>query len=236
MQTELNQVTTGGLLHDIGKIIFRSNIDTRSHSVSGYEAMKPIIKDEQILQCISCHHKKALFHNNLPEDALAYIVYIADNIAAGVDRRFDESEDSSYGFDKSLPLESIFNLINQNQNKYVHAQGSLNIEQDINYPQPREKVSTYTVRAYNDLYQNLKAGLNQLAPNSAYINSLLELLESHMTYVPSSTNKQEVADISLYDHSKMTAAIAACIYIYLSENECTNFKEALVNQEKEFLK
>lgn len=235
MQTELNQVTTGGLLHDIGKIIFRSNIDTRSHSISGCEAMKPIVKDEKILQCISYHHKKALLHSKLPEDALAYIVYIADNIAAGVDRRFDESEDSSYGFDKTLPLESIFNLMNQNQNKYVHAQGSLNIQQDINYPKSREKVPVYTVSEYNKLYQNLLEGLKQLELNSAYVNSLLELLESHMTYVPSSTNKQEVADISLYDHSKMTAAIAACIYIYLSEKGCRNLKNTLLDHEKDFL-
>lgn len=235
MQTELNQVTTGGLLHDIGKIIFRANIDTRSHSISGYDAMKPLIKDEKILQCIYYHHKKALLHSKLAEDALAYIVYIADNIAAGVDRRFDESDDSSYGFDKTIPLESIFNLMNQNQNRYVHTQSSLNVQQGINYPQPKEKVPVYTASEYKDIYLNLHAGLNQLAQNSAYMNSLLELLESHMTSVPSSTNKQEVADISLYDHSKMTAAIAACIYYYLSENGCTNFKKALLDYEKEFL-
>lgn len=235
MQTELIQVTTGGLLHDIGKIIFCSNIDTRAHSISGYEAMKPIIKQEEILQCICYHHKKELRHQKLADDALAYIVYIADNIAAGVDRRFDEGDDVSYGFDKTCPLESIFNLMNQNCNKYVHSQGSLNIKQEINYPQPKEKVPVYTVSEYQKIYQDLRAGLNQLEANSAYVNSLLELLESHMTYVPSSTNKQEVADISLFDHSKMTAAIAACIYVYLSEEGRTNFKTALFDNEKAFL-
>lgn len=56
-----------------------------------------------------------------------------------------------------------------------------------------------------------------------------------MTYIPSSTNKQEVADISLYDHSKMTAAIAACIYLYLTENRRLNFKQELYQNEKAFL-
>lgn len=235
MQKELNQVTIGGLLHDIGKIIYRSNLDTRAHSTSGYEAMRALIQEKEILQCIRYHHKKELLQNNLTKDALAYIVYIADNIASGVDRRIDESEDSSYSFDKTLPLASVFNLMNQNQNKYVHTQGSLNIQHGINYPQSDEVVPEYTPSEYNRLYQELFAGLKRLELNGAYINSLLELLESHMTYVPSSTNKQEVPDISLYDHSKITAAIAACIYTYLSEQGCKNFKKTLFDDEKKFL-
>ena len=50
-----------------------------------------------------------------------------------------------------------------------------------------------------------------------YINSLMAVMEANLTYIPSSTAKSELADISLYDHVKLTAAIAACIYDYLNE-------------------
>lgn len=42
---------------------------------------------------------------------------------------------------------------------------------------------------------------------STYVNSLLELAEAYLSYIPSSTYLGEVADISL-DHSKLTAALA----------------------------
>lgn len=44
----------------------------------------------------------------------------------------------------------------------------------------------------------------------------LSVLEANLTYIPSSTSKRELADISLYDHVKMTAAIASCIEQYLA--------------------
>ena len=36
-----------------------------------------------------------------------------------------------------------------------------------------------------------------------------------MSFVPSSTSAEEVADVSLYDHSKLTAALGCCILQYL---------------------
>lgn len=57
-----------------------------------------------------------------------------------------------------------------------------------------------------------------------------------MSYLPSSTAKGEKADISLYDHSKMTMAIASCIYFYLTEKEIDDFKKVLLDGEADFKK
>ena len=236
MQTEVYQVTTGGLLHDIGKIIFRArSLDGRAHSQSGYEAMKPLCDQPEILDCIRYHHKKELSAARLEDNALAYTVYIADNIAAGADRRTGEAEEQARGFDKTLPLENIFNLMNQNTARQVHRQSELNLQADINFPADRAEVQPYTASGYNAIYQALHAGLQQILYDQHYVDSLLTLLESYMTYIPSSTNRQEVADISLYDHSKMTAAIAACIYLYLTQNQRVNFRQELYQNEKAFL-
>ena len=48
------------------------------------------------------------------------------------------------------------------------------------------------------------------------MNSLLAVMEANLSYVPSSTAKAELADISLFDHVKFTAAVASCIYDYLN--------------------
>ena len=58
-------------------------------------------------------------------------------------------------------------------------------------------------------------------------------MEANLTYIPSSTAKSELADISLYDHVKLTAAIAACIYDYLNEKGLS-YKAALFEHEKSF--
>lgn len=59
MEQNVYQVTAGGLLHDIGKIIYRAqSLDSRAHSKSGYDAMKAIMEQTEILHCIRYHHKK----------------------------------------------------------------------------------------------------------------------------------------------------------------------------------
>ena len=51
-----------------------------------------------------------------------------------------------------------------------------------------------------------------------------------MSLVPSSTDKTQISDISLYDHSKLTAAIASCMYQYFVENNISDFKERCFNE------
>lgn len=54
------------------------------------------------------HHKDYLQKANLDKNDLAYIVYEADNIASGMDRRENEGEEK--GFDPKLNLDSIFSV------------------------------------------------------------------------------------------------------------------------------
>lgn len=65
--------------------------------------------------------------------------------------------------------------------------------------------------------------------NDEYLNSLLAVMEANLTYVPSSTSKGELSDISLFDHVKLTAAIASCMYDYLNENHL-KYKEELLDK------
>ena len=96
------KIVIGSLLHDIGKVIYRTG-DGRKHSKSGYDYLKNevCITDKQILECVLYHHADALKNAAIEKDSFAYITYIADNIASATDRRKKERED--YGFEISTP-------------------------------------------------------------------------------------------------------------------------------------
>ena len=222
-----NQVrlTIGALLHDVGKVIYRTG-DGRNHSASGKDYLENEvgIKDNLILESIAYHHESNLKNAKIADDSYAYITYYADNIAASADRR--EKAEGEGGFDKKVPLASVFNILNGNSQNYHYSRQILDIENGINYP-TEERVDLQE-DFYKKIRQNLTDCLKQINYTEEYLNSLLAVLESNLSYIPSSTSKKEMEDISLYDHMKITAALAQCIEHYLVENQIKNYREKLM--------
>lgn len=229
MKGEVYKLTTGALLHDVGKIVYRCG-DGRSHAESGYAFLKEnaALDDQEILQQIRYHHASGIKKASLPLHSLAYITYLADNIAAAADRR--RSDGQGYGFSRDLPQDSIFNLLNGNDAHMKYAPAFL--DGQINYPTSR--TIPYHESFYAACLDNIRDCVRGIYYNPSYINSLLEVLEANLTYIPSSTSKQEVADISLFDHSKLTAALACCIWEYLQEEKVEDYKTALYQQAEQF--
>ena len=94
MQKSKLKVSAGALLHDIGKPAYRGD-KSKNHSISGYEFLKDTvgIKDTEILEQVKYHHKNMIQNSSIADNSLAYITYIADNIASGADRRkVDENQ------------------------------------------------------------------------------------------------------------------------------------------------
>lgn len=224
------KIIIGGLLHDIGKILYRDN-DGRNHSQSGYDFLKENdMDDKEILDQIRYHHGKYLKNAKIQKNSLAYITYIADNIASAADRR--EKENGMNGFQKDMALESIFNILNNNHDELVYQPQMLNHNGSINFPIEGE--IEYNKEFYHEIIIHIKDMLKGLELKDDYINSLLEVLEADLSFVPSSTSKKEVADISLYDHLKMTAAIGSCILEYMEDAHITDWKEALFDESESF--
>lgn len=222
MTEENVKLAIGALLHDIGKLLYRYN-DGRNHSRSGYEYLKDVvhIEDRKILEQVLYHHASLLKNARIENNSLAYITYIADNIASASDRRKTQEEEP--GFDREMSLQSIFNLLNCNDEKLCYSPEQLN--ENINYP---TSVSTgFDEIFYGKIVNEIEKNLRGITWNKNYLNSLLEVLEAQLSYIPSSTMKSEVADISLYDHVKLTAAIAASIKEWLDENNISDYKETL---------
>ncbi len=228
MHEKQYQIAMGGLLHDIGKIVYRTG-DRRSHTESGYTFLQQTgIVDCTILQQVRFHHGKNLKQASLPKDSLAYITYIADNIASAADRR--EAEEPEYGFSREEPQDSIFNRLNGNDGKCKYAPKLLT--EEINFP--TERPAAYDKHFYLQCLTSIQHNLRGICLNDRYLNSLLDILEANLTYVPSSTSRKETADISLFDHSKMTAAIGCCIWEYLNEKGVSDYKTELYKAAEQF--
>lgn len=224
------KLVIGGLLHDIGKVIYRKG-DHRSHSQSGYEYLKEQkITDQEILDCVRYHHSSVLKHAEIDEQSLAYIVYMADNIASAADRR--KNEDGDYGFEASMPLRPVFNILNGNHSDDYYSPYLLDRESEINYPMKEKK--TFTEAQYSRIMENISFNLQGITYTQDYIDSLLEVLEANLSFVPSSTSMSEQADISLYDHVKLTAALAVSIFQYVNELGITDYHNILYREASSF--
>ncbi|NLN49947.1 MAG: type III-A CRISPR-associated protein Cas10/Csm1 [Clostridiales bacterium] len=223
MNDLIRQTTIAGLLHDIGKVLHRGiSVDGRAHSISGYDFLKEFIKEEAILEAVRYHHYQDLSLSKIDDSSLAYIIYLADNISSGADRRKIEGGEIS-GFDRNRTLESVYNLLNNSNRKDAYNVSS--IGNKIMYP---DKIDNYAAGDdYNRLIFSLREGLRGIDFSSEYINSLIEICEAYLSYIPSSTYLKEVSDISLFDHSKLTAAFAVNILLYLNENKRKDHKTEL---------
>lgn len=96
------------------------------------------IKEKEILDCVKYHHALLLKSANLEDDNLAYITYIADNIAAFADRREKENVDDK-GFEIAVPLQSIFNILNGNKQEYYYQPGDMDPESGMQLSVRREE-------------------------------------------------------------------------------------------------
>lgn len=222
----------GALLHDIGKVCYRAMNKRINHSKLGGDFLEQYLKSneetERLLNCVRYHHKDYLQKAKLDKNDLAYIVYEADNIASGMDRRENEGEEK--GFDPKLNLDSIFSVFYSDKKIQVANKYPL-IYKDINkaFNYPRKDISLATNSNYEALLNKIKSHFITKDISQISINQLLQILEEGFSYVPSSTNRAEVCDISLYVHSKITSAVASCMKLYFDEQQIQDYKKYCFN-------
>lgn len=215
------RVALGSLLHDTGKVVYRSR-DGRGHPESGFAFLKEAgVTDDVSLQQVLYHHARDLHGADLPQDSLAYITCIADNIASVAERR--EAETPGRGFSWELAQDSILNRLNGNMGTSKYPPKLLTDE--INFP--TDKAVAYRQHFYVQCLDSVRDNLRGIRLKEQYLNSLLERLEACFTYVLSSASLEKAVDISLFDHCKLTAALGCCILEYLAKNGVIDYRKAL---------
>ena len=224
MDEKLICLQLGALLHDIGKIVRRADLDSKDHSEAGSKYLKDnnLLDDKykEVYDMIDYHHAKYLSSANLKEDSLAYIVYEADNIASGIDRVKYENE--KIRGNEMDSLNSIFNVIRIEKNNLKKTFKLFDFDKN-GFNMPTLSNIKLNNSDYKKIIDYIKDNLNSFKEN---INpeKLAIVLEACCSYFPSSSYV-DTPDISYYDHVKLTAAISACFYLYDKENNIQNFKE-----------
>lgn len=222
-----------GLLHDIGKFFQRAydnesilgssaaNMEhqlcpsrtwgySHRHALFTYEFVATLcehlpdgIGREQVALTASSHHK--------PETELQRIIQKADCLSSGMER-IGEEEPESTGF-RSTPLKAVTSSIDIGKGTATHQwhHRLKPLDPDDVFPVADTNTAPLTDQ-YRALWDSFLTAWNKnrIEDPWAYINRALSILEHYTWCIPSATYKT-VPDISLFDHSKTTAAIAACL-------------------------
>ena len=228
-------VVTGALLHDIGKLIYRSlsgnDIKRRwRHQEIGALWAKEAGFPDDVVQIIRRHHflrrndpkyaelsPEALGDEKLSLVNTIYVVAHADSIAAGMER---ERVGGDGYFDPECMLSPVFKDVVLTGKEPVREKLVWKPKKatDYNYPKAESEVAAGISGLYRELWQELNGELMQ-DPAGIAEDTLLLLLQKYTFFVPEHTYvREELPDTSLYHHLKTTAAVAWCTYQYLVAN------------------
>lgn len=255
MDKELELLVTGGLLHDIGKLAQRAGRMQTSREKGEYgDYAHPYYTDyfiehdlrlpvelegsqlrSRLARLAAAHHKPDL------SDLAELAIQRADHLSAGGDRRSGEQGEGDY---KTARLISIFEQVGLKREfdweelagGKVHRLLALDGDEaagEASFPVAREAAGQ--LGDYESLFQAFLEGINQLPRElgvAQYLKGLISLMERYCWCVPSATYKT-LPDISLFDHSLTTAAIAQALWSY--HHEHGGFPKDKAASEKKFL-
>ncbi len=212
----IHLMALAALLHDIGKVHQRAKGTETTHFYSGADFLDSLGLSFPALVA-RYHHNMDGWSNEtklITEDLWrGYIIQIADHLSAG--QRDSEPERCENACAFISPLSTI--------NEYeAHAQLALCSLSSFSW-RPTEGLDSEEVirKNYSELWNLLRANLRELVKkygNSerSLCHSVFNALRILLLQVPSACWKS-VPDISLFSHSHSTAAIAVCLWEWLSE-------------------
>lgn len=231
-----DELMYSALLHDIGKIISRSDGEEASHATKGKAFLQEMdaFKNKDFLENIAYHDKASLEVHDLASNSLAHIIAMANDITRGIDRKNDAQASGASAKKVKIdqPLHSIFNVIGlseeEKENQIKEKQGVFPFHLAKGAPYPTVDKVTYRKEDYTALQTKLKKDLAKLPSlDKSYFASVLHLMEKYTTYIPHDVSDESLFDISLYDHSKITCAIATCLYDVLAEKNEKDYRKVL---------
>lgn len=218
-----------GLLHDIGKLVWRarpkafempgSDQTPDNHIEEKYGYWHALASEAFVQQHLSKPIQANLLgigYHHRPEDiagenSQAWQVHLADQLASG-ENEADE--------DKFAPqLQSIFCHLNNyaGSKQYLLLKRLSPVDEHDLFPVSTDKAYTpaQAAQAYEELLKSLEdacqeRGLAEIADPLLCLENVYALLQEFTWCVPS-TVWQEANDVSLFDHLRATAAVAACL-------------------------
>lgn len=237
------------LLHDIGKFIERSRLFkehtqiyendfgvSRKYAHRLYSALfadqfksKTFLSDGSILKSVLFHHgSDEISKNFLDTDVQTKIIRIADDLASGERQEKTNQEEDDKKDYLRVKLSSVFSEIalsknNLNNIKKYYEINPLELKDEIVFPQSEENQSEEN--SYPDAVKKFFEEFQEFGDDK----NLLFYLEKFIWCVPSETYSSS-PNISLYDHLRVTAAIANCLAVEYYNNKY--FRKNLFNYQQ----
>lgn len=189
--SELDFLRLCALLHDIGKPECWANRRGWSdHIYYTFKLLRPVFGDKCASAAMRHHVGVSYSQEYHPKNDVEWIICLADNLSSGVDRRDEPVHGSPL---PSPPIEFTHVLSN---GKVIHSLDSAHL--------------SYSVREIIDSLQQVKA-LFERDPHMGYLKVFEIVSKSDLVRIPADT-RRPINDVSLFDHLKLTAAFATCIW------------------------
>jgi len=231
MNSKTVKATMAAFLHDLYKLSVRAGIAEGNIDKPGCDFLSELVSDSEILEAVNYRRTSQQNDAELKKDSVVYIIHMAKLISYGTNYK-NIGETEKYDAGSTIPMATVFNILNGNNLSYCYRMVPLT--EKINFPVPQKEYSV-SPEDYKKLLTALKEDLKTIEFNEKYVDALGSVLEKHLSYVPANISPNELHDISLYDQSKITAAIGSSICEYLQYNEITDFRQELFADINAFL-
>ena len=247
MNKDRKNLELAALLHDIGKFYNRTGIN-HSQDYNNYDESHVGRNGRHAKWSFDFIHDNfnsiiadlALYHHN-PDNSenieLARIIHNADWHSSGERCKGIELDP------KKTPLMAIFSevLIKDNMEcgeKYVPLRKlDLNAWENLIPDEKSNILDENAQKTFQSKYKKLWADFNEEIKDLTNIfdfNTVLALLYKYTFTIPSAS-WGSIPDISLYDHSKTTAALAVCRYLYEKEGNKLNTSQPSCDNQNVYL-
>ncbi|MBC7130574.1 type III-B CRISPR-associated protein Cas10/Cmr2 [Candidatus Bathyarchaeota archaeon] len=192
MKVDLDVVRVSALLHDIGKLDCWANRKPWSeHTHYTYKFVKACLGEDLAVYAMRHHTRASYSEGYRPKTLVENIVCLADNLASGADRR-EAPESGSY-----IPTPPI---------ELTHVLNANFVRSSVDSAR-----LAYLSQTLLRKLGNLEAAFAE--DSTATYRRIFDILEgSELRFVPADTRKP-INDVSLWNHLKLTAAFATCIFL-----------------------
>ncbi len=221
-----SRLALGGLLHDIGKFAQRAGEQVSAewsenktqadfkyqHALHTWHFVQKYVPSDFQANLLAAYH-------HAPQNAAQRLIRLADQLSSG-ERDSGENRDDSDRKSHPRQLHPIFTQVETHegkhpfhgQNKFYFPLKPLALQKDIIFPKEDPLPDTEVWPAYDEMWEAFckEAENLQALPLEAYLEAMQALMHRYTWSIPSAYFGS-VPDVSLYDHSRMTAALAVCL-------------------------
>lgn len=240
-QSFVYELAAAGLLHDIGKVLQPAKIPLSAEAgkleqmicpvFNGNYSHKHVLYTAHALYEMESNYGRldrsriervAIYHHRPNTDQLdENLLTKADWLASGHDRQSSLEEEERTGL---IPIVSTLSLAGEKQQgretteNEMLSTSALDFAEEAYLPVAKQSRTDYQERCQLLSSQVLSALNRDYGSPEECLESLLGVTQGLLHTVPASRYRGHVTDVSLFDHSRMVAALAACLGMQEHEN------------------